>query len=111
MWNEVDGNAHILVAGHWGAEVEVGNVTTHHTGSRCGDGAVDDQFCCGGIGGWRAYIAWVFDEVTTNSEASALRFCFLWAVGANDTTVGDIVAPFLRDPIICSEVDGIGWCL
>jgi len=93
--DDVESEAHVFRIGHRSVEVEVGQINAEEHGSRGADGGVDEEFGGEEIRSGNALIAGKVNEVTANSESSAVDLLLLRADVADDATVGGALV--LRD--------------
>jgi hypothetical protein len=93
--DDVESEAHVFRFGHRSVEVEVGEVNAEEHGSRGADGGVDEEFGSEEIRSRSALIAGKVNEVTANSESSAVDLLLLRANVAYNATVGGALV--LRD--------------
>ncbi len=80
--------AHVFRIGHRSVKVEVGQVNAEEHSARGADCGVDEEFCGEKIRSGSALIAGKVDEVTADSELSAVDLLLLRADVADDATVG-----------------------
>ena len=80
--------AHVFRIGHRTVEVEVGQVNAEEDGTRGADCGVDEEFGGEKIRSGSALIAGKVNEVTADSESSAVDLLLLWADIADIATVG-----------------------
>jgi hypothetical protein len=90
----LDSNAHvgILVGGHWGVEVEIGDVPIHVACSGGGDDTVEVAFDGGEVGSLGADFTGVDDVVATNGDTDSAWVGFFGAPGTDNAGIGGGVA-------------------
>ena len=97
--DDVKSEAHVFRIGHWGVEVEVGQVNAEEHGTRCTYPGVDEEFGSEKVCSWSARVAGEVDEITANRELSAIDLLLLRLEVAVDATVsGTFVFRYLRFP-------------
>jgi len=88
------------------SKVKVFEVAHHASRARCGDDAVEKEFCCDYVSCFGADVPEVFDPVTTHSPADAVGVGFFRPVSADYVEICGTFA--LRDSRDRDEKHGVG---
>ena len=104
--NVLDGDADVFVLCHWCAKIKIFDVNGHVFCPWRGDHAVEEKLDGGEVGGRSAYVAVVFDAVSSHGEANAFRLGFVWAESGDNAEVsGNAVCGFV---VVWDEEEGVG---
>jgi len=85
--DDADGDMHVLVVVHRGAEVEVLDIACHIPCFRSGENAVEVNLEGGLVSCFGADVAAIVDLIATNGEANTARILLFRMKGCNNTQV------------------------
>ena len=87
-WDPFDGDPHVLVLRHGGAEIKIFDVYVHVFCVGGGDDAVEMEFDGGKVGSGSGDFAGVDNFVAANGESDSVHVGFVWLKGCHDAEVG-----------------------
>jgi len=90
LWEGYKGDPHvcIILLWHWGAQVEILEVTHHASSIWGGQNAVEEEFSGDEVGSFGADIAIILNLVTTDGPTHTVWYHFFGVVGAHDAEIG-----------------------
>jgi hypothetical protein len=97
---------HVLIAFHWGVQIEIGKVNAVELCTKGRDSGVEKEFCCGEIGSGHALVPRIVNAIATHGEPSPVWFILMRSIIANITAI-HIPASF-QDSLFCDEETGAG---
>ena len=106
LWYDVNGQEHIFVAFHGGAQVEVFDIDNHEFGIRGGEHTVEEDLGCRYVSNFCADVAREIDEIAADSEAGTFHFRFVRFEIDNDAAVSGFAVGW--HGIVMDEEYGVG---
>ncbi len=97
---------HVLIAFHWGVQIEIGKVDAIEQCTRSRDSGVEMEFCCGEIGSGHSFVPRVVNAMATHSEPSPAWFVLLRTIIENNMAI-HICASFWDIQFLDEEI-GVG---
>jgi hypothetical protein len=90
LWNQVNGNADVLVVVKRATWVEIFQVDAHGLGVQSGDETVEREFGGGEIRRLASFVSRVVDTIAASSLLHAFGIGFLGPIGTDDANVGGL---------------------
>jgi len=106
VWNVFDRDAHVFVSGHWGAQVEVLEITGHEFSIGRGQDTVDKALDSSEPGCFGAGVVGVVDSIATTGPTNAAGVILFRAESGDNSEVGWFAA--LWNLMAVNEEDGVG---
>ncbi len=97
---------HVLIAFHWGVQIEIGEVDAVERCAGSRDSGVEKDFCCGEISSRRALVPGVINSIATYGETSPVWFVLLRTIIANNTAI--CIRASFQDIQFLDEETGLG---
>jgi hypothetical protein len=87
FWERHHNDAHVLLTGHRGAQVEMFAAESFKPGTASGDDTVEEELDIGDVCCWGVDLVRVVDGVAADGEAHAFRLCFVGSFSGNKACI------------------------